>query len=66
MQQEKTSVFCRAKKEGGMRYLKLFGPVLFMLFVLIALIVAFNYPVQAEVKRTVIDLPDFDVALNDV
>jgi hypothetical protein len=32
-----------------------------MLLVLIALVVAFNYPEQ-EIKRTVIDLAVFDVA----
>jgi hypothetical protein len=36
-----------------------------MLLVLIAIVVAFNYPEQ-EIKRTVVDLPAFDVALNDV
>jgi hypothetical protein len=60
MQQEEASIFCRAKKESGMKFLKLFAPVLFMLLVLIALVVAFNYPEQ-EIKRTVIDLAAFEI-----
>jgi hypothetical protein len=42
------------------KFLKQFAPVLLMLLVLIALVVAFNYPEQ-EIKRTVIDLADFEI-----
>ncbi len=42
------------------KFLRLFAPVIFMLLVLIALVVAFNYPEQ-EVTKKVIDLPPIDL-----
>ncbi len=44
-----------------MNILKRFTPVIAVLIIFIGLIAFFNYPVSAEVKRTVIDLPSIEI-----